>query len=114
MTEKELTFADYQALAHQTALYPKEVGLAYCAIGLANEAGEVAGVYKKLLRDVPSREVTPEVLTKFIKEIGDTLWYISELCTQLHLSLDDVAKLNIEKLALRQQRGTLKGSGDDR
>ena len=48
------------------------------------------------------------------KELGDVLWYISNLCTELNFNLEDVALQNLEKLKLRASRGKISGSGDDR
>ncbi len=48
------------------------------------------------------------------KELGDVLWYISNLCTELNFNLEDVALQNLEKLKLRAAQGKIRGSGDDR
>ena len=48
------------------------------------------------------------------KELGDVLWYISNLCTELNFNLEDVALQNLEKLKLRVAKGKISGSGDDR
>ena len=48
------------------------------------------------------------------KELGDVLWYISNLCTELNFNLDEVALQNLEKLKLRAAKGKISGSGDDR
>ena len=54
-------------------------------------------------------------LAEFIsKEIGDVLWYCSQLSSEFGLSLDKIATQNIDKLSSRQERGVLQGSGDDR
>ena len=47
-------------------------------------------------------------------ELGDVLWYISQVCTELDISLDEVAEANIAKLLDRQARGKIQGDGDDR
>lgn len=85
----------------------------YCALGLAGESGEVAEKFKKVLRD--SRGVVShEARALIAKELGDVLWYVSELASCVGLDLDDVAKQNIAKLADRKNRGVLQGSGDTR
>ena len=48
------------------------------------------------------------------KELGDVLWYVSNLCTELNFNLEDVALQNLEKLKLRAAKGKIRGSGDDR
>lgn len=101
----------YQARAAKTAIYPgrdTDDGLTYCALGLSGEAGEVADLVKKYLRDGTFD------IDAFRKELGDVLWYLSSLCGELGLSLQDVARSNLEKLADRQRRGVLGGSGDNR
>lgn len=80
---------------------------------MANEAGEVAGKVKKIFRDHDG-VVTQADRDALTLELGDVLWYLSELCTQLGIQLEDVAARNIEKLRGRMERGTLSGSGDSR
>ena len=48
------------------------------------------------------------------KELGDVLWYISQIANELKIPLDEVAEFNIEKLKDRMERGKLHGSGDNR
>lgn len=109
-----MTFEEYQKLSRKTALY-HEVGhpLVYPVLGLVGESGEVAEKIKKLLRNTDGR-ITPEFREDLKKELGDVLWYISQLATELNLSLDDVADKNLEKLTSRLERGTLHSQGDDR
>lgn len=110
-----MKFSEYQQQATQTALYPRVAnhGWIYPALGLANEAGEVTGKLKKVIRD--NDGVIDEDRRKDIsKELGDVLWYIAQLATELEISLDDVAEANIAKLASRQERGVLGGNGDNR
>lgn len=101
---------EYQDKAKATAVFPKKDGLVYTTLGLVGEAGEVAEKVKKAIRDFEG-VVDSE---KLIKEVGDVLWYIAVLSDQLGYTLEEVASLNIEKLASRQKRGVLKGSGDQR
>jgi len=110
-----MKFSEYQEAATKTALYPKVVGHGwmYPALGLANEAGEVTGKLKKVLRD--NNGVIDEARRKDIsKELGDVLWYIAQLATELDINLDEAASDNIAKLASRQERGVLAGDGDNR
>lgn len=111
-----LSFADYQKFAMTTAVFPHHIpdelaGVVYCALGLAGEAGEIAGKVKKLIRDGD----TPEKRVKIKTEAGDLLWYIPELLHELgEFTLEQCARDNMEKLTGRRERGTIHGDGDDR
>jgi len=59
-------------------------------------------------------EITEERREKILKELGDTLWYAAQVCTELGVSMADVAQGNINKLALRQSANKLHGEGSDR
>jgi NTP pyrophosphatase (non-canonical NTP hydrolase) len=111
-----MDFDEYQKLAARTGYGPKEdknfVFMIY-TMGLAGEAGEVVEKMKKPLRDRGGVFSKEEVLT-IKKELGDVLWYLSELARFFELPLNDVAQTNIDKLADRLNRGTLGGSGDAR
>jgi NTP pyrophosphatase (non-canonical NTP hydrolase) len=106
-------FSDYQRLSRRTAEYPREAWLAYPALGLAGEAGEVAEHAKKTIRD-DGGTVNAERRVAMAKELGDVLWYVAQLASELELDLDEIAEENLEKLLSRQRRGVLSGSGDDR
>jgi len=106
-----MNFDNYQDQASKTAIYKHEV--IYPALGLANEAGEVLGKIKKVLRDNDG-QFTPEKREEIGKEIGDVLWYISALARDLDLSLGIPAQQNFDKLNSRLSRGVLGGSGDNR
>lgn len=111
-----ISIEEYQVLTAKTAIYPKEpkiLALAYCALGLANEAGEAAGKIKKVIRD-SNNNISDEVLLAIEAELGDVTWYLSQLCNELGINLGDVLQHNIEKLTGRQIRGTIGGSGDYR
>lgn len=85
----------------------------YPTLGLVGEAGEVAEKVKKIFRD-NNGELDAERKTVLEKELGDVLWYLAQLATELGLSLDDIAKNNIAKLQSRKERGMLHGDGDSR
>ncbi len=109
-----MNFNDYQTKSRKTAKYPA-IGhpVIYPALGLVNEAGEVAGKVKKIFRDKGG--VIGEAEREALKsELGDVLWYIAQVCTELGLSLDEVAEYNIHKLYDRLERGKIKGDGDNR
>lgn len=108
-----MTFEEYQEKARKTAIYPKEVGLAYVTLGLTGEAGEIANKVKKVFRD-SNGELTGEARQSIAGEICDLMWYVSALCDELNISMNMLAEVGIQKLEDRQQRGTLHGSGDNR
>lgn len=113
-----LSLDEYQARAKETAVYPGEdkipgIGVIYCVLGLNGEAGEIAEHVKKILRD-DSGLFTTTRTEAMRKEVGDCLWYIAMLADELGFNLSTVAEENLEKLASRQERGVLSGSGDER
>jgi NTP pyrophosphatase (non-canonical NTP hydrolase) len=108
-----MDLSEYQRLSRATAQYPREASLAYPALGLAGEAGEVAEHVKKTIRD-DGGVVSDPRKEAIAKELGDVLWYVAQVATELHLDLDEIAEGNLQKLLSRQQRGVLSGSGDDR
>lgn len=109
-----MNFSDYQTKSRATAKYPA-IGHAviYPTLGLVNEAGEVAGKIKKVFRD-KNGEISPETRESLKAELGDVLWYLAQTCTELDISLDEVAEANITKLLDRQARGKIQGNGDNR
>jgi NTP pyrophosphatase (non-canonical NTP hydrolase) len=109
-----MNFEEYQTKSRRTALYPN-VGenFIYPTLGLVGESGEVAEKIKKVIRD-KSGVIDDETRETIQKELGDVLWYVAQLATELGLSLGDVAEKNIEKLYSRMDRGKLQGSGDNR
>jgi NTP pyrophosphatase (non-canonical NTP hydrolase) len=106
-------FSEYQRLSRRTAEYPRAAWLTYPALGLAGEAGEVAEHAKKVIRD-DDGVVSDERRGAMRKELGDVLWYVAQLASELGLELEDIAAANLEKLLSRQRRGVLSGSGDER
>jgi NTP pyrophosphatase (non-canonical NTP hydrolase) len=109
-----MDLSEYQARARNTAQYPV-IGHAviYPTLGLANEAGEVAGKIKKIFRD-KGGVIGPHELQALEGELGDVLWYLAQVATELGLSLDAIAGHNIDKLLDRKARGAIQGEGDDR
>ena len=98
----------YQKEAARTAIYRPEHAVTYPALGLADEAGEVAGKVKRIMRDGTfDRDA-------IAKELGDVLWYVAALCRDLNVDMAEVAHQNLAKLRDRQERGKLQGSGDNR
>lgn len=104
----------YQAAARRTAVYP-DVGdnVVYPTLGLSGEAGEIAEKIKKVLRD-RGGVVDETARADLGLELGDVLWYVSQLAAELDLDLDDIAVSNLAKLESRARRDMLGGSGDHR
>lgn len=109
-----MDFEEYQQAARETAIYPaKGANIYYPAMGLGGEAGEILNKVKKIMRD-KSGIVDRQTQIGLSKELGDVLWYLSNMCDELGLDLEEIAEENILKLQSRQKRGTLQGEGDDR
>lgn len=126
---------EYQAETRSTAIYKQSIreyveGLkipdatkeeqlirllesVYTVLGLAGEAGELAGKMKKIIRD-DKGFISKEKLEDMKDENGDCLWYISENASNFAQNLEVTAVNNINKLVRRKQAGTLSGSGDKR
>jgi len=108
-----MNFNDYQKATEKTANYPKENAIYYTGLGLVGEAGEVANKLKKIIRD-DNGIITEEKRKQLNYELGDVLWYISQLATCLDLNLEQIAIDNIEKLKDRYSRNKINGDGDYR
>lgn len=105
---------DYQRAALRTARdkdAPDE--FMHLVLGLVGESGEIAEKVKKLIRDRNS-DLARLDRDDIAAELGDVLWYVAVLANFLGYSLDDVAQKNIDKLADRQRRAVIGGSGDNR
>lgn len=87
--------------------------IVYPTLGLVNEAGELAGKVKKIFRDKEGK-IGPEEREALKGELGDVLWYLAQICTELDLTLEEVADANLEKLLSRLARGKIQGEGDNR
>ena len=113
MNCKELQFNEYGKLAATTDRYPNECKPWVYALGLTGEAGELADKIKKVYRD-KGGVFKQEEREAIVKELGDVLWYLTRLGATLGFSLEQIAEINVEKLADRAKRGKIGGSGDDR
>lgn len=103
----DLTFTRYQREARRTTAYAEDAPaalqrerLAVAGLGLAGEAGEVAELVKKHLG-----HGQPLDLDRVEKELGDVLWYVSELASALGLDLNVVGHRNVQKLRQRHPHG---------
>jgi len=103
---------EYQKEVSKAAFY-KGDDVAYCALGITGEAGEIADHVKKMLRD-DDGILTDNRKEHLLKEMGDTMWYISRMAEKLGYTLDEVALTNLNKIKDRADRNMQRGSGDDR
>lgn len=101
-------FEWFQDECLKTAIYPKQQGLAYTALGLASEAGEYAGKIKKGIRDGTFDDKAAAA------ELGDVLWYVATAAHELGYELDEIAHGVVKKLRDRAARNVIQGSGDYR
>ena len=109
-----MNFETYQTNARKTAIYPSlGSNYIYPTLGLVGESGEVAEKVKKVIRD-NNGVFDQERIVGLKKELGDVLWYVSNICSELNLSLEDIAEENLNKLNKRSLEGKIKGSGDNR
>lgn len=127
------TLDNYQYIATKSAIYPGQgspLGLIYAALKLNGEAGELAEHIGKAIRDdnyIPygiddddnryadlDKRLKREREELIIKEVGDVLWYLSAICSELNTTLSEAAAINLIKLKDRSERNKLQGSGDER
>lgn len=115
----------YQGLSAMTAIYPGHgegtmEGLVYLSLKLSGEAGEVAEKVGKAIRDMQRgmgdtlKDMPAEWIVGLRKELGDVLWYVSQIATELDAELPAIMEENLNKLNDRKRRGTISGSGDNR
>jgi NTP pyrophosphatase (non-canonical NTP hydrolase) len=102
------SFYVYQRAAERTATEheSRELTLTILALGLCGEAGEVAELVKKSVgHGVPFDQ------SKIKKELGDVLWYLTQLAAAHGISLQEVATANVDKLRARYPQGFILGGG---
>jgi len=109
-----MTFREYQLKAKASARFPeKENNYIYASLALCGEAGEVADKIKKIWRE-KNKQVSAADRAEIKKELGDVLWYLSQLAEELEINFDDVAQANLDKINSRLERNVLFGQGDNR
>jgi len=107
-----MDFQAYQLQSRATARYPHAgTNPIYPTLGLCGESGEVADKVKKVIRD-QGGVFSDEAIEALKLELGDVLWYVAQLASELGLDLAQVAQANLEKLASRAARNVIAGSGD--
>lgn len=97
-----MTLNDYQDAARKTANLDISVDqrIVNWALGLCGETGELADHVKK----VTFHGHQPD-LDYVVKELGDILWYVSQVAAELGIPLEVVAQRNLDKLAVRYPEG---------
>jgi len=85
----------------------------YCLLGLGSEVGELQGKIKRIFRDKGGR-IDDHDVKDIGLELGDILWYLTQIATGFGLSLEEIMLANLGKLADRAKRGVIGGSGDNR
>ena len=104
---------EYSKKTLSTAIYPgagtgNDAELTYLSLGLASEAGEVAGKIKKLIRD------NKLDVGNLAYEIGDCFWYLCRLSEAIGYEPEYILEINMNKLLKRKENGTIQGNGDNR
>jgi NTP pyrophosphatase (non-canonical NTP hydrolase) len=116
--KQSFSFKDYDAQAWPLAQYPfRNISPLYTILGLVGETGEIAEKFKKAWRNKGqywSADFTRQEKQALALEAGDALWYVMALAHELGYTLEEVAQMNLKKLLDRNERGVIKGEGDDR
>lgn len=118
---------EYQEQAMTTCMESSK-NFAYMFLNLVGEVGEFASKVAKLVRKeqatiggkaIPNGLLTTlegeefdKMDTELMKEVGDILWQLSGLCSIMGWELEEVAQMNLDKLAARKAAGTIDGDGD--
>lgn len=99
-----------QDLCERTAVYPEQgysVGKMYCALGLAGEAGEVCENVKKMFRN-DNGKLSVKRRDDIMMELGDVIWYVSNMAREVDAGLDECVDMMLEKLADRALNNALR------
>lgn len=123
---------EYQKRAMETCTESSN-NWSYMFLNLVGEVGEFASKVAKAIRkeklaigwkeesqEADENNLIPtcsyfdwkEMDEELKKEAGDILWQLSGLCTVMGWSLEDIAQMNLDKLAARKKAGTIVGNGD--
>ena len=113
----------YQEKAMTTCM-PSSENFSYMFLNLVGEVGEFASKVAKAIRKgnaeishskllrIGDTDMLAKQEDELKKEAGDILWQLSGLCTVMGWSLEEVAQMNLDKLAARKAVGTIDGNGD--
>ena len=126
-----MTLNDYQNAAMETCMESCN-NFSYMMLNLVGEVGEFAskaakairkeqaaiGIYEEtneyIYTTKPAYEDAVKIDNAMMQEAGDILWQLAGLCRVMNWDLEEVAKLNLKKLASRKERGVIDGNGDER
>lgn len=119
-----MTATEYEQQAHRTIAGHAAENITYLSFGLMAEAGEVADKIAKAVRrdeiEIDNNEIffvrgnCFQFRDNIVDELGDVLWFVAMLARHLGVSLEEVMRRNLDKLADRQARGVIIGDGDKR
>lgn len=114
---------EYQEKAMTTCM-PSSANFSYMMLNLVGEVGEFASKVGKSIRKgraeicnnrlsmIGDTDMLWEQEQELKKEAGDCLWQLSGICSVLGWSLEEIAQMNLDKLAARKAVGTIDGNGD--
>lgn len=128
-----MTLNEYQQSAMTTCTESSK-NFSYMMLNLVGEVGEFASKVAKSIRkqeieiggndaqygDSPNihyyteKADAEETDEELMKEAGDILWQLSGLCSVMGWDLEEIAQMNLDKLASRKERGVIVGDGDNR
>lgn len=92
-----MTPNEYQAACMRVV---DEPDIGECALGLCGESGEVADLVKKHLY-----QGHPLNKERIAEELGDVAWYLAVMAKAIGYDLEDIFKMNVEKLWKRYPDG---------
>ena len=98
-------YSDFLTRLHSLEVegFPTE-RLLTAAVGMSAEAGEFTEIVKKIV--FQGKPVNQENLFHLKRELGDIMWYVSQACIGLDISLEEVIQMNFEKLVARYPEGS--------
>ena len=112
---------EYQKKAMTTCMESSH-NFTYMFDNLVSEVGEFASKVAKMKRKGEAKIIDDQLAIKgnvmaarvneLEKEAGDILWQTAGLCDVMGWNLENVARMNLDKLQQRKKNGTIDGSGD--
>ena len=100
-SKEHTSFIDRLMELHEEE-FPTE-RLLTAAVGMSAESGEFTEIVKKII--FQGKPVNQENLFHLKRELGDVMWYVSQACLGLDISLEEVIQMNFEKLSARYPEG---------